>query len=239
MAAIQKKGYRDLAQSVRASNATEEAAWLSYLQTRAAIVGAAFVVLTLAATAWAAWAAADAARIADKSAAAAIKAADAAEAAVAVASKTAERQLRAYISIDLDTERKPKVNTDLIEIDFKVTNRGQTPAYGMFHWNRVQIRPFPESGPLRRDRGGKLLYGRTDVASGAKFGITAYYGQGIGVEELIALQKGQKRIYLFGAIYFRDAFERRRYLRYCYTLRVNQDGSIPGPELYHRHNESN
>jgi len=76
-AAIQKKGYRDLAQSVRASNATEEAAWLSYLQTRAAIVGAAFVVLTLAATAWAAWAAADAARIADKSAAAAIKAADA------------------------------------------------------------------------------------------------------------------------------------------------------------------
>ena len=67
--AVQRKGYRDLAQSVRASNAAEEAAWLSYLQTRASVVGAAFLVLTLAAAAWTAWVAADAAKMANKSAA--------------------------------------------------------------------------------------------------------------------------------------------------------------------------
>jgi hypothetical protein len=83
-AVAQRKGYRDLDQAMRSANATQYALWYSDLQTRASVVGAAFLFLTLFATAWAAWAAADAARIAEKSTAAAIKAADAAEAALQV-----------------------------------------------------------------------------------------------------------------------------------------------------------
>lgn len=83
-AAVQKKNYADLAQSMRSANAAEEAAWFTYLQARISIVGAALLILTLGATAWAAWAAAVAARIADDS--------------VAVTADTAKRQLRAYVT---------------------------------------------------------------------------------------------------------------------------------------------
>jgi hypothetical protein len=57
----------DIAQSIRTTNASEQAVRLAYDQTRASVAGGALLVLTLMATAWAAYAASEATRLAKAS----------------------------------------------------------------------------------------------------------------------------------------------------------------------------
>lgn len=230
-AVAQRKGYRDLKQAIRAANAAEDAAWLSLLQTRASIVGAAFLVLTLFATGWAAWAAADAASIA-------IRAADAAEQSVTVARETAKRQLRAYMSIEL-TRTAQTLNADNIGLHLRMINRGQTPAYGLIQWNRRELLDFPiPERRLRRSppKGGR--FPKADIMPNDGFALGSA-NIPLSPEDFESLKKGGKRIYTFGAVYFRDAFGRRRYSRYCYTIGIRANSTVTPPELHTEHNNSN
>lgn len=138
----QRKGYRDLEQAIRAANAAEDAAWLSLLQTRASIVGAAFLVLTLFATAWTARTAADAARIARSSAAASVKAADAAESAVTVARDTAKRQLRAYVSVETIGAGRVAPGEPIL-LTMRIKNYGATPALRLAPAHAIVVRKRP------------------------------------------------------------------------------------------------
>jgi guanyl-specific ribonuclease Sa len=202
--AAQKKGYRDLAQAIRAANAAEDSAWLSYLQTRASIVGAALVLLTLGATAWAAWAAADAAQTARMSAVASAKAADAAEAAVAVASKTAERQLRAYILhhhcriISFVPPEKARANVT-------IRNSGHTPArdvemrMGITIGEKEGVLPkfiLPDTVPQSRG----------SLAANAMLETEPESSRPFTPEEYAAFSAGRIAIYVFGEVRYRDDF---------------------------------
>ncbi|WP_444783494.1 hypothetical protein [Reyranella sp.] len=239
--AIQRKGYRDLAQSIRASNAAEEAVWLSYLQTRAAVVGAAFLVLTLAATAWAAWAAADAAQIAGKSAVASFRAADAADRAIAVASDTAQRQLRAYLSVEPDENVEASFLSGRLVLGLKTVNRGQTPAYRVNQWLDFQIgpsplveSPFKVSRQILRDRKSERPpFTPSDIAPGDHLSFGINTGRQVSSADQQLIAKGLLRIYVVGKVYYRDAFKCRRYSQFCFALtfynrRIAMDAATDG-----------
>ena len=129
----QKKGYRDLLQSLRSANAAEEAARFAYDQTRTAIVGATFLLLTLWATAWAAWAAADAARIAKDSVAIAVKANDLAQQALVA-------DQRAWLTATLHIEGPFTSTSDgaFGVVRAKIANIGKTPALNA-HTNMMML----------------------------------------------------------------------------------------------------
>jgi hypothetical protein len=59
---------------------------------------------------------------------------------------TAERQLRAYVSIEAGLK---KLNVgDVPEYQLFIQNTGQTPAYTIRHINRFALVPFPPTEPL-------------------------------------------------------------------------------------------
>lgn len=132
-AVAQRKGYRDLDQAMRSANAAEDAAWLSLLQARASVIGAAFLVLTLFATAWAAWAAADAAKIAGRAAAAAQVSADISQREFSLTHRPRLRVRK--VLIPTLTEGEP------IRIQAEIANVGNTTAILRFVAFRIETRP--------------------------------------------------------------------------------------------------
>lgn len=216
--ANQRKGYRDLAQSVRSANAAEDAAWLSYLQTRAAIVGAALVLLTLGATAWAAWAAADAAQIARESAFASERAADSAEQSVAIAADSAQRQLRAYVS-NVATAARGFGRNFHFEATVTITNSGQTPAHDVTIKLAIVVatEPFADFeinviGPLSKSH----------LAAGAQ--LTPFHRLEDRLDEANyqAILAGTKTLYLFGEVDYLDVFNKPHKTRFRFFLGKDQ-----------------
>lgn len=132
-AVAQRKGYRDLDQATRSANAAEDAAWLSLLQARASVIGAAFLVLTLFATAWAAWAAADAAEIAGRAAAAAQVSADISQREFSLTHRPRLRVRKVLIP--------PLVEGEPIAIQAEIVNVGNTTAILRAAEFRVETRP--------------------------------------------------------------------------------------------------
>lgn len=130
------------------------------------------------------------------------------------AEKTAERQLRAYVSIDgaaimnVASGQTPKA-----VIDFK--NFGQTPAYNVTHW-QVITKPqiFHQSDDPFRLPPADLYRSNAIIGptSGMKMCSTA--NRHLTDEEFTGLADGTLAMYVFGEIRYRDAFGEDRFMRY-------------------------
>jgi hypothetical protein len=159
-----------------------------------------------------------------KSADAAEVSAIAAKNAVELADRTAERQLRAYISIK-------SISLSLVgtaaHSDVKIKNSGQTPA------NNLVVRGIISTGQeISQNRNLPAYFGN----SPSNFGIvgldvskaTNILGQGEDIEFSIfvgALSKKPppksplsafpSRLFVIGAVYYTDIFGKQRYSRFC------------------------
>ena len=250
--------YRDLMQSLRATNAGEEALRLGFWQSKSALIQAILTVLALAATAWAAWAAADAAR--------------AAKASVEDARADAEEQTRRYTeqlaetkasveaarSLSETLQRMANANQNMIRGQVSITEAKVLPFHGDSPWvvslafrntgrtraldvrmcGRIELMAFPPVEPLREP-----------VAEATTAGIIAPDGEGETrprmdraptIEERRAMARGELAIFVWGRIEYSDIFGSRYVLHYRYFIggsaRMNP-GLMLAPYIVGNHEE--
>lgn len=149
---------------------------------------------------------------------------------------TAQRQLRAYISVEADPSLPPPhVSPQGIEVTFKTINRGQTPAGGVFNWAVIMIAPTNGPVSFRRPRG--LEFVANSMAPGSDASIRARFSPWRD-GEWDAVCADRFRAYVFGRVYYRDAFGRRRYTQYRYRIVISPTGQYLGIALHETGNKS-
>ncbi len=155
-----------------------------------------------------------------------------------VASRTAQRQLRAYISVRVSGDFPPIWSpTDGISVTLDVHNAGETPAHGVINLLSVGHSTYPLNAPLPEPDEGP---NPATASLGPKATLQIEGDRPGPLSEEIAthLRNGTLRIYVFGEIRYRDAFRVRRYTRFCITLPVEMDGSIGKAQYYATGNKS-
>ena len=173
-----REKYRDISQSVRATNSSEEALLLAHRQTEIALLQGALSVFLLGVTAWAAWAAADAAKAASTSVSHAE--ADAAEQAsrfkqqIKIAKDSVDAARASAIAVDRAwLKLKVKVGGPLVfegeEIKVTLTcacqNIGRSPALGIV-WATGVFGTGGDAHQYVRDR-----------TRDSYFGVTSFMGR--------------------------------------------------------------
>lgn len=140
---------------------------------------------------------------------AAQKSADAAERTVSTMKDTAERQLRAYLVVE-----NAQIIPNPQRINIIIRNTGQTPAFDVQHWGSASMKAFPlsttEDFPAPS---GLLFMSKNTVGPGItvhKYIVIPLFSA-IDTAELVS---GQKAIYVWGDVTYRDAFNVIRHTRY-------------------------
>jgi hypothetical protein len=159
------------------------------------------------------------------------------------AEATAERQLRAYVFPEAGGEihgaRGPST-TQTLELDVRVKNYGQTPAYGAVGntWVEVDAWPLPDDfqfeGP---PASGPIV--TSAIPPGGWISFHAGTNRPFDKEEIDAIRSGQLRIYIYGNIRYRDAFDKPRITNFCYESSIEASkGFVTAIGKSHRHNDA-
>jgi hypothetical protein len=124
------------------------------------------------------------------------------------AEKTAERQLRAYVIVEGAIKTKnPGGKGFGVAVDTK--NFGDTPAYDLFQWSKIEIRERPLQSRLpihcAASQNRAILGPKASTISMPSF------TRDLTADEIEAIQRGKKAIYVHGEISYRDAFNRWQY----------------------------
>ena len=148
--------------------------------------------------------------IAKQAAIAATDAAKASDKQARIADETAEKQLRAYITIS-ETHICNIAEVFPPKAFFQVKNSGQTPAYNVRLFCQVMIRPFPYDGPFPVDY--------------KQQGTSAVIGPGLSLTNNIPfpnfpmdaiplLIEGKAILYIYGEMYYRDIFKKEHVTKF-------------------------
>ena len=137
----------------------------------------------------------------------------------------AERQLRAYVSIDQARAYIAPVPTFQINAELILKNTGQTPAYQVAIWHHGTVVDdgasfeIPEAKqPNELDGVIGAIGANGQTLSGGNFGIS-------GPDVLAGINNGTKIFYLFGVIYYNDIFGREiRTTRFRLKMLRGPDG---------------
>jgi hypothetical protein len=202
----------DLCEQRRMAKSAEDTVWLNRLQTGLGVIGAFILFVTLALTIWATRAA--------------IKSADAAHASVRLAEKTAEQQLRAYVTIteaEIRTFWSYGDPTFAAFVIFK--NSGQTPAYDFRVWVGAEICRHDEP-PFAKiyegDSSMSILGPDLTVHTTSKWEPVA------GMREQIAL--GGYRIFVWGQARYVSIGETRTFTFRAWNSHELKDDADPGED---------
>jgi hypothetical protein len=166
----------------------------------------------------------------------------AAKAAVELSDRTAERQLRAYVGITLPEDGPATssfVPPAIPTIRLGIRNSGQTPAYDVEYSAIVDIRAYPLndfSGPPATNPSNPItLFPGTFALS---WGMTIRPKRALTDEEVVSIQDGKsKRLYFWGTIKYRDAFNKPRWTTFCLGFYAVSSKSHQY-EPCNRHNEA-
>jgi hypothetical protein len=143
---------------------------------------------------------------------AAILGAKAAQDAVAVASDTAERQLRAYITIESGgIVLRSSENGFVISATARLKNTGQTPGYDLRTSATVTVERRNTDKPFSAPH-NKGETGDSSSIVGASQDANVDRSKAISTAELEEIRRGQKAIFFWGRADYRDAFKMPRYL---------------------------
>lgn len=198
------KPYREEWRAEQDLEAQRMMAWWSKVAGLAASIGVFLLAMTLWET--------------TRTTVAAAEAADATRKGVELAEKTAERQLRAYLSItSMDLHR----DGDTYKLKTVITNDGQTPARG--------VRPSITMG-IRTLAGENLPEIETDEAAavvGPGKIVTNEVSLSPTAGELAHIASGDRTIFAWGRVDYVDIFGTKRFL----TVRCRM-GSERGPNSY-------
>ena len=134
---------------------------------------------------------------------------------------TAERQLRAYLAIATQSDPPGAaqggitINPGRIEVRLFIKNCGQTPAYAMRDWCNIVIVPTAQIARLPKLR--KRVDDATSViAPGQVITVGRDKVPGFNDADRAIMARGPSLIYIYGTITYRDAFAKKRYLRFRY-----------------------
>jgi len=137
---------------------------------------------------------------------------DAGERQLELATKTAERQLRAYVYVE-SVEMTPPDLAGPSKAHLTIKNVGQTPGYGVVHLGRMLIQDFPSLIPLPElDEAGPTS--RSDVPPSGILIKTLAGKRPLTLDERARITNGTAALYVYGEIRYRDAFGQDRWTRY-------------------------
>jgi hypothetical protein len=138
---------------------------------------------------------------------------------------TAERQLRAYAQVtDLRFVPPQATSAQPLSVGYRISNTGQTPAY--------QVAPAFGLNPYQPDfKPGTALPIKPDGGGGEKSRSTLGPGQHQGGScsrlitdaELAAIRRGEQRLYLYGTVWYEDAFKTQRHTNFCCLVALDND----------------
>jgi hypothetical protein len=130
------------------------------------------------------------------------------------ADRTAERQLRAYISVEpAHFDFKRGTNKAILCVArFKIKNSGQTPAYNVRIDTDFRVAPWPLTGDLATLQKNAIQFNRS-------IGPNDFVPGGAEKGQNIANAGPTDRLYLLGRISYRDAFEKERETWFCGSIK--------------------
>ncbi len=145
---------------------------------------------------------------------AAIRSADAANDSVRIARESAERQLRAYLSM---TPMGIGGFSDgkIVSIEFMPQNHGQTPAYEVQHVFGIEIFPNPLPSGFTLPAATHEITTLFSVFPGTKNNRTWFNRKAaITQKEIDLIRTDAKRLYCWGVTHYVDAFKEKRYVQF-------------------------
>jgi hypothetical protein len=138
------------------------------------------------------------------------------------ADKTAERQLRAYVSVE------PKIvynfgSTNLIIIGVETKNHGQTPATEISHDFSTGLLPNPLPGGFIFPPPVRQLDTNNSLFPNAIVPVRFNHDRLLTPAEVTAIERDTQRFHIWGLTHYRDAFGRPR------TTKIS--ASFGGPDF--------
>jgi hypothetical protein len=154
-------------------------------------------------------------RISASTAKAAQDSADVTRDAVKLSEKTAQQQLRAYIVISAMEKVTDPSFPNHVTVEINYINAGQTPAYEIELVANIDIREYPLKTGLPNVAAAKTA---TRIL-GPKIGNHTRIKTRVPLrpEDEAAIVAGNKAVYVWGRIDYRDIFEERRFIEFSST----------------------
>lgn len=141
--------------------------------------------------------------------------------------RTAQRQLRAYVLPDkgslfdgtMSNPPQP-VYANVPGAVLTIRNTGQTPAYKVVSWARIDVAPINEPR-LYKPQLSQVF--STTLGTGGTMPKQLWFDRPLTQEELTRVLEGTYAIYLHGRIEYRDVFKKKRFTNF----RLHYSGQFP------------
>ena len=196
----------DLCEQRRMAEAAENTVKLSAWQLGLGVVGAFLLFVTL--------------YYSRQAARGAIVAAEAAQASVGLASTTAERQLRAYVSVTPRTLQNFKRQWR-IGFECVVKNHGQTPCSELNYVFGTAV--LPSLPPVIFPEADRTIAKNAALFPDKDYFVTFFHDADLSAEDVADVETGAKRLHVWGVAHYRDAFGQMRTTEFS--------ASVGGPQF--------
>jgi hypothetical protein len=134
------------------------------------------------------------------------------------AEDTAERQLRAYISIDprdvLNWTNQPQ----RIGVSFHIKNHGQTPGFEILYDFSMLILDVPLATDFLWPSVNRQYDQANTIFPSADVPVRFFFDRDITQDERKAIESGGKRFHVRGFMSYRDAFKEPRTTKFSYSF---------------------
>jgi hypothetical protein len=135
-------------------------------------------------------------------------------------SRSAERQLRAYVHISSATYRN---DYDGERVELVIHNHGQTPAYDLWVERAASVRDFPLTEALAEPERFSSLF---DLAPNAEAGRMTLPFAEWDDPSPCRFGSGGTALYIHGTLHYRDAFGKERRTDFLYYMRSRHDHGL-------------
>jgi hypothetical protein len=149
----------------------------------------------------------------EESVKAANRAAEVAEQTVKTMEDTAVRQLRAYVGLST-SEMSALSPGQPLAVELRIRNTGQTPAYNVSCYFRMQFAPYP----FPREWMEELPIGprvASTLAANAEFMTEQRFHRALAEAEIAAIHGGEAAVYVFGDVRYIDVFDKPRRTKFA------------------------
>jgi len=157
------------------------------------------------------------------------------------AAKTAEQQLRAYISITPKLIFNWRHKSNIIIIGFDIENHGQTVGSEITYDFSMAILNAPlDNGFVFPDANSQYtqnnsLFPKTIVP------VRLFFDRTVTNSEIADIEAGSKRFHVWGTMHYRDAFNEQRTTRFSFSFGgpdfANSMKGVPGAQWYWEHSQ--
>jgi hypothetical protein len=143
---------------------------------------------------------------------------------VAAATDTGQRQLRAYVSVETGTNvRQSRKKRCRFEFRPNVINNGQTPAYDVRMFSKIDVVPPNISDDFNYAVGPVDVRGPRSVSSigprQSKFQSCLFY-RDLTRAEMREIATGSKAFHVWGVVVYNDAFKIERHTYFSFVIFV-------------------